>query len=395
MKIGLLGVDDPSDIRTYSGTPFHLAHYPRRAGHEVAILGPYKLRRGRVKIEDRLRRIVTGKQLNPERHPAIAGQYHSIVNEYLDRHPDLDVMLAMSPFCIAGVRVPVPLICWGDTTFAGVLGAYDRYFYHQLSRGTIAQCHRTEQLALSSCDVAIFSSQWAANVARRNYAIAQEKVRVITYGANVLDAPNEEEIRSFIARRSRKTIRMLLIGANWQRKGVDQAIEVTSAMRKRGLDAHLDVLGCLPPAQYRLPEYVSILGKFSKATKEGRSQFAELIGTSHLLILPTVAECAAVVLAEASAFGVPVLATDVGGNSSLVYAGINGSLFPLDAAPKQWAMEGERLAGSGWAAYEEVAWRAARFFSKELSWERSVTRFETVVQDLLSVREEAVLSVSA
>ena len=332
MKIGLLGIDDPSDIRTYSGTPFHLAHYLRRAGHEVTILGPYKLRRGRVQIEDRFRRIVTGKQLNPERHPAIANQYNFIVNEYLDHHPDLDVMLAMSPFCIASVRVPVPLICWGDTTFAGVLGAYDRYFYHQLSPSTIAQCHRTEQLALSSCDLAIFSNQWAANVARRSYAIAQEKVCVITYGANLLDAPSEEDIRNFIARRSRKTIRMLLIGANWQRKGVDKAIEATSALRRRGLDAHLDVLGCSPPAQYALPGYVSILGQISKATAEGRSKLAELIGTSHLLILPTVAECAAVVLAEASAFGVPVLATDVGGNSSLVHAGINGNLFPLDAA---------------------------------------------------------------
>jgi glycosyltransferase involved in cell wall biosynthesis len=386
MKIGLLGLDDPGDIQTYSGIPYHLAHYLRRSGNDVSILGPYPVRRLRVQIENRFLRTLTGKQLIHERHPAIVKQYGEIIRNYSSQHPDLDVLLATSAFCLGTSVASVPLVFWGDSTFAGVLDKYDRYF--NLSPRTVAQCHAAEQQALTSCDLAIFSSQWAANVAQASYQVDPSKIRVITYGANLLVAPEEHEVGHFIALRSREVINLLLIGAQWERKGVDRAIDTVGALRARGFEAGLRVIGCYPPKGRTVPSYVSLGGKISKATPEGRQQFAAAIGASHLLILPTVAECAAVVLAEASAFGVPVLTTDVGGNASLVCPGENGFLLPVTATSAQWADAVEGVVGKGRALYERAAWRAFRYFHQHLSWERAVNRFELEMRALLSAENQ-------
>lgn len=382
MKIGLLGFQDPSSIRTYSGTPFHLAHCLRRAGHEVRTLGPYPVRRRRVQVEDKLRRMFSGKHLIHERHPYVVRQFREIIDTYVDRNPDLDLLLATSLFCVAGARAGVPIVSWGDSTFAGVVGNYDRYF--DLSHKTIRHCHQAEEQAFASCDLAIFSNQWAAEIARTSYSFDVRKLRVIRYGANLLAAPDHDEIMRYVRQRRTDIVKFALIGANWVRKGVDKAIAVTQEIRSRGYDAHLEVLGCRPPVHQVLPEYVSIIDPISKGTAVGRNEFAEFLGTTHLLILPTVAECAAVSLAEASAFGVPVLTTNVGGNASLVQPGINGYLFNPGAEDAEWADGAEMLLGRAGVPYEEIVWGAVDFFRKELSWEQSVSRFEREVQSLIA-----------
>lgn len=391
MKIGLLGLDDPSNIRTYSGTPYHLMHYLRKAGHEVRPLGPYPIRRLRVQLENKLRRAFTGRHLIHERHPHIVRQFAGIIDAYLDRNPDLDVLLATSLFYVAGAQAGIPIMAWGDTTVAGVLGKYERYF--NLSERTVRECHEAEQQGFGSCDLAIFSSCWAADVARTSYSLDPAKLRVIPYGANLLAAPDDDQIFSYLKRRPREILRFVLIGVNWTRKGVNKAIAVTREMRRRGYDARLEVVGCYPPAHQALPEYVSIAGAISKATEEGRTQIANILGTSHLLILPTIAECAAVVLSEASAFGVPALTTDVGGNASLIQPGLNGYLIHPEAEDAEWADRAEMLLGSAGAPYEEMVWRTVRFFRKELTWEQSVVRFEREVQALTAVeRKNALVS---
>jgi glycosyltransferase involved in cell wall biosynthesis len=384
MKIGFLCLDDPTKIRTYSGIPYHLAHYLRRAGNDVAILGPYPVRRLRVRTENALVRMFTGKELIHERHPAMVQQYAKIIGNFNDLHPDLHVFLATSAFHLGTAQANVPLVFWGDTTFAGVVYKYDRYL--NLSQRTISQCHAAEQHALDSCDLAIFSSQWAANVAQEFYSVDPGKIRVITYGANLLRSPSEQEVRDSIALRSDQTVNFLLIGANWWRKGVDKAIATIAELRRRCFDARLKVIGCYPPQGQAIPDYVTLGGKISKDTQEGRDQMADVVGSSHLLILPTVAECAAVVLAEASAFGLPVLTTDVGGNASLVCPGRNGSLLDLHATAEQWADAAESIVGNGRKSYEDAAWRAFRLFHEQLSWERAVTRFEAEMRGLLSAR---------
>ncbi len=109
LRIGLLGIEDPADVGSYSGTSFHLVHFLRAAGNSVSVLGPYPLRhRIPVRLHNRLRRRLTGKGVLWERHWLIAGQYPAIVRRYMERNPELDLLLATSVFSIAGVRSQDP-----------------------------------------------------------------------------------------------------------------------------------------------------------------------------------------------------------------------------------------------------------------------------------------------
>jgi glycosyltransferase involved in cell wall biosynthesis len=381
LRIGLLGIEDPADIRSYSGTPFHLVHYLRAAGNNVSILGPYPLRyRTPVRLHNRLRKQLTGKGLLWERHRLIAGQYPAIVRKYVEQNPDLDLLLATSVFYIAGVQSRIPLVFWADTTVSGVIGRYVRY--QKLSKRTVQRSHEVEQAALTACDMAIFSNQWAADVALDSYDLDPSKVRVINYGANLTETPTREELMRLLTLRGPDQIKLIILGFDWQRKGMAKAIDVAGELRKRGLNVQLQIVGCRPPPGFPVPGYVSLCGKVLKGTPESACRLERLLGESHLLILPTEAECAAVVLAEASAFGVPFISTDVGGNASLVRQDYNGTLLPLEADISVWADEAIRILRDR-GSYERFAWRAYDFFHQSLSWSNAIQRFEEAIRNLL------------
>lgn len=380
LTIGLLGVEDPADVRSYSGTPFHLSHFLRAAGHTVRPLGPYPLRyRSIVRVQNRLAMMALDQQLLWERHALITAQYPEMVNKYVDRNPDLDLLLATSAFMIAKVQTKLPVILWGDTTVAGVLGKYSRYV--KLSERSIKRAHAVEQDGLNACDLAIFSNQWAADVAMRSYDLDPAKVRVITYGPGLVRVPDEVEITRLLSQRGRDRIDLIIIGVHWERKGVARAIEIAGELRSRGMDARLTIVGCLPPSKFVNPGYVSLRGKISKFNAEGVRQITQLLGESHLMILPTVAECAAVALVEANAYGVPFLSTDVGGNSSLVRHNHNGILLPLAADVSAWADAAISILRDR-ENYERIAWQAYDYYHERLSWEHAVSTFEVAVHEL-------------
>lgn len=381
LSIGLLGVEDPADVRSYSGIPFHLAHFLRAAGNDVRMLGPYPLRyRGLVRVHNRLRSLLTRREVLWERHRLITSQYPAIVSGYVDQNPGLDLLLATSVFYIAKVRTKVPLVFWADTTVAGVIGKYQRY--QHLSRRTTVRSHAVDQDALTACDMAIFSNQWAADLALNTYDLRADKVRVINYGPNLLQVPDAAEMVRLLKLRHPEQIKLIALGFDWQRKGMAKAAEIVGELRKRGINAQLQIVGCLPPAKFVTPSYVSLLGKVSKFTPEGIKRLEQLIGESHLLILPTEAECAAVVLAEANAYGVPFVSTDVGGNSSLVRQNFNGILLPLDAGVSAWADAAMHILRDR-KTYERFAWQAYEFFRRHLSYEHAVSEFEQACQELL------------
>ena len=388
LTVGVLGVEDPADVRSYSGTPFHLSHFLRAAGHTVRSLGPYPVRyRALVRIQNRLGIALLSQQLLLERHKLIARQYPGIVSRYTANNPDLDLLLATSAFVIARVKSPLPTILWGDTTVAGVLGKYSRYV--NLSNRTIARAHAVEQEGLDACNLAIFSNQWAADVALNSYKLDPAKVRVINYGPGLVQVPGEDAIAGLLSQRSTQQINVIIIGVHWQRKGVDRAIDVVRELRTRGMNAHLKIVGCTPPPMFVEPSFVSVLGKIPKYSSSGDSQLGRLLGESHLLILPTVAECAAVVLVEANAYGVPFLSTDVGGNSSLVRQNYNGVLLPVGADVCAWADAATTILQDR-GGYERFAWQAYTFFRQRLSWEHAICEFEKqaeVLVDRAALRE--------
>lgn len=381
LKIGLLGVEDPSNVRSYSGTPFHLAHFLRARGHEVRTCGPFRLRHQRLIYHlDRLYRKVTGRHIVWERTPAVTKQYGKVIEQYALANPDLDLFLATSVFFVDGAKTAIPIFAWGDTTVQGVLGLYP--YYSNITKRMIEQSQAVEQRALDACTGVIFSSDWAATTALNAYRIDPGKVHVITYGANILESPDVDDLHLILRERSRTPKTVILVGVEWKRKGVDKAIAAVGVLRRRGIEVRLRVVGCKAPASVQVPDFVDLFGRIPKSTPEGRKQFYELLQTSHVFILPSVAECAAVSLIEANAYGLAVVASDTGGNPSLVRKGENGYLCDPFASPEAWADSLEKILSDP-TEYERISRTAFSLYHTEFCWDVAVARLEKLVQSQL------------
>jgi glycosyltransferase involved in cell wall biosynthesis len=112
------------------------------------------------------------------------------------------------------------------------------------------------------------------------------------------------------------------------------------------------------------------------ATKE---QVREAYWNSHILLLPTRQDFAPQVVAEASAAGLPAIATDVGGLRDRIQDGESGFILPREAAPEQWA---DRI--HGLFAEPEVLRRMSGQARKNAEEFLGLERFDRLVSNVVA-----------
>jgi len=384
MKLGFVGLQDPQSIHSYSGTPYCMAAALKRQGCEIPFFLKLKQQEAAlVGVKNKLSRVIRGKHIICERDRVVARHYPDQINAAVRRH-EVDAVLGTSSFYMVTKNCRIPSVFWGDTTFAGVLNRYP--YYKNLTKRSIDDCHSTEQQALDSCALAVFSNQWAADVASASYKVDPGKIRVIPYGANLFTKLNAVDIASCLRRRDERDWELLFVGVDWERKGAQIAVDTTAAVRARGINARLTLVGCVPPRTVNLPDYVTVIGKIDKSTLKGQALLSALYMQSHLLILPSRAECAAVSLAEASAHGVPSISTNVGGNSTLVEDGVNGYLLPLEAGPTDYANCALQLLADP-SKYAALCWSSHQRFQAELNWDVAVSRLIAEINSVLNLTD--------
>ena len=225
-----------------------------------------------------------------------------------------------------------------------------------------------EAAALAGCRLAIFSSDWAAAKCDRSLRhLAREgegrPVRCKPVGGRTRGRDGSPSGATL----PKNQCRLTLIGVDWHRKRAAFAVEVAVALNARGLATTLTIAGCQPPAGFKLPDCVTIHPFFSKRTPQGQATLARLLGSSHLLIGPSRAEAYGVVFAEASAYGVPSLATRVGGIPTVVRDGVNGRTFDLHAPATAWADTIMSILGDP-VAYEALCRSSLTEYQQRLNW---------------------------
>jgi glycosyltransferase involved in cell wall biosynthesis len=276
-----------------------------------------------------------------------------------------DIIFSATIDPIAYLDCKQPIVFWADATFANIQNFYPQY--SNLCNDVTDNWHQMEKLALQKCKLAIYSSDWAAESAIRDYGADPAKVKVISFGANVDSPFTSETIGSAIAARPTDLCKLLFLGVDWIRKGGDVAYAVAEKLNQSGLKTELTIVGC-DPANSSLPEFVKPLGFISKATAAGQDRISQLLLESHFLILPTLADCTPIVLCEANSLGVPCLSTKVGGLPTTIRNGINGQLFSLDADITDYCDYITNLF-TNYQDYKNLALRAFLEYESRLNWE--------------------------
>jgi glycosyltransferase involved in cell wall biosynthesis len=200
----------------------------------------------------------------------------------------------------------------------------------------------------------------------------------VPFGANVGCTRELRDIEALVAKRCRDVCRLLFLGVDWARKGGDVALQVADLLNRRGIRTELHVAGCEPPMVP--PPFVTCHGFISKSTEQGRNRLDQLMADSHFLILPSRAECFGVVFAEASSFGLPSLATRVGGIPAAVRDGRNGQTFALDASPDEYSNYIETLLVTP-ERYRALALSSFEEYRTRLNWTSAANRVMALIEE--------------
>jgi len=378
-KTAYISTYDSSDIEKWSGSGYFIGQALERECGDVIRIGPlHQYTDAILRAKQAFYKRVAGKRYVADRAPRVLKSYADQISARLkDVRVDVVFSPGTIPICCLESRVPIAF--WTDATIAGMIDFYP--VFSGLCDESIRDLHRMEQSALSNCKLAIYSSDWAAETAIKNYQVDASKVKVVPFGANVESVRDLQTIRTIVAQKGMDVCRLLFIGTEWYRKGGDIAVDIAGSLNAQGLKTELTVLGC--HASGDVPEFVFSKGFVSKKTREGRTLIDRLYAESHFVLIPSRADCVPVVIAEAGSHGVPVVATDVGGVATAVRNTVNGYVLPSTDQFVENACTAILKSMESVSAYRELAINSFGEYSDRLNWKTAGRRVRELLEDVL------------
>jgi glycosyltransferase involved in cell wall biosynthesis len=378
MKIAYVTTYDASDVKNSSGSGYYIAKTLEEQGLRLDYIGPLNKNAKFLFVAKKLffRSFFRQTQF-VEMEPRILQSYARQVSRSLSSL-HIDAVFSPGTIPISALESQKPIIFWSDAVFAGMVNFYPTFCH--FTQESIRNGNQMEADALSRCRLAIYSSEWAANLAVENYKVDKAKVKVVPYGANIHCDRSWEDIKAMIDNRPTNRCKLLFNGVEWSRKGGDKALEIAIRLREQGLPIELSVIGCTPPI--KVPEFVRVYGFISKSDHGGVTALNELYAGSHFLILPSRADACPVVFAEASSFGLPSISRDVGGISSAIRNGLNGRVFSIDADVSEYCSYISDLMLNP-TRYRDLALSAFGEYQSRLNWQVAGKKVKKLLEEFV------------
>jgi glycosyltransferase involved in cell wall biosynthesis len=264
---------------------------------------------------------------------------------------------------IAHLNTDLPIVYSSDATFGLVLDYYPEF--SNVVASCIPEAHAVEQLAIDRAKLILYSSTWAAGSAKKDYHADSAKVHVVPFGANLDEAP---AAASVLKKKTSSICKLLFVGADWEKKGGELALETVVELGRLSVAAELTIVGCCPPKTVRVPPNVQVIRFLNKNDVAQRQQLQQLYLDADFFLLPTRSECYGIVFCEAGAFGLPVIGTDTGGVSEIIHHGENGFLLPEGSRGSEYA----KIIADTFrdrTKYEELQHNSRADFEKRLNWD--------------------------
>ena len=370
VKVAVVSHDSRDDVRAFSGIPHHMT---KALGARAELTGyvrvpPFDLRSA-------LAGGTAGRRLLEDAGAVASRALECIEAEFV--------------LCSGGAMVPelrsrVPVVQWHDSTWHALLRLPFDDFAHRYPF-----LREWDQRVLDRCALVAYAADWVRDDTLAHYDGDPTRVVVVPFGANLSDG-EEISLEQILDLRRRPPLRLAFIGVDWERKGLMQAHRLLIRLRRLGLDAELTVLGAAPEddgptgtwlgdcgglerATLRADPHVRLLGFVDKSVEGGRETVRAVLSETHYLVHPAAFECFGIVLAEAAAYGVPVLALDAYGPRTVVRNGRTGHLFPpegfVDGASAVILAHLENP-----LCYEAEVRAARSEYLRRLNWTASVDR---------------------
>jgi glycosyltransferase involved in cell wall biosynthesis len=371
LKIAYVTVYDAQDVNQWSGLPFYISETIKKYIGEIEFIGNLKSKYTIKNIYKKIYYKFVEQKYFLDRTEENGKYYASQVKKKI-KGKSFDLIFAPGTIPIAYLDICSPIFFWTDANFHGMLN----YYFTNLCKETIYDGDKMEKIALEKSSLAIYSSEWAANGTINYYKINPEKVIVIPFGANISNIPSKDELKYKL----NKEIQLLFVGKDWERKGGAIAFETLKKLNELGVNAHLTVVGCIPP-QVIEDNKMTVIPFLDKNKKEDEEFLRKLYLSSDFFLMPSRKECYGVVFCEAAAFGLPVLSTITGGIPTIVKDGINGYLLPKEATGNDFANKIIEIMDNN--SYEKLSISSRQRYEEILNWDSAGQKLREEIQRIL------------
>ncbi|HEX2681600.1 MAG TPA: glycosyltransferase family 4 protein, partial [Candidatus Dormibacteraeota bacterium] len=175
--------------------------------------------------------------------------------------------------------------------------------------------HRFNVRALAAASRLVTWCRLAADSLVMDYGVPRSKIEVIAPGVDM------DLFRPLAGRQDAGRIRVLFVGGQFERKGGTDLLE---AARGLGDRMELDLVTADVPG--RLP--VGLTVRVHHGLRPQSPELIDLYRRAHIFVLPSRGDCMPQAVTEATACGLPVVATRVGAISEMVEDAVTGYLVP-------------------------------------------------------------------
>jgi len=284
----------------------------------------------------------------------------------------VDYIMVIHHFYIAyWLKTKKPIIYHSDATFEII----DEYYIHNLWDWNKRQAESIELEALKNASLHLSSSNWRNDSVINHYKINPSKCRVLEYGP-CLDIANTTKIKE-----KGSVLQLLFFGVEWSRKGGDIAVETCRLLNEMGVNAVLTIVGIKQLPEFCIgKDYINFIGYLNKNEEKQYKKLQSILTTTDILLLPTKAECSAIVYCESAAYGIPVITYETGGVSNYVINNVNGYRLPLESGPTEFAEKiKEMIKGNN---LERLSEGGLEIASSKLNWTNWTEEFLKYFNDI-------------
>lgn len=272
----------------------------------------------------------------------------------------------------------VPLIVTFHTLERVKAEALDAFSEHRAAQ---------EAAALACADAVLASCDVEAEQFVRLYGADPARVHVVPLGVeHAFFGPGPRaEARRALGLDAESTT-LLYVGRIQELKGADLALETLVELRARGRDARLVVVGgpsgsdgrATLSALHQRVAAARVIADVAFVAPQAHQLLGSFMRAADVTLVPSRSESFGLVALESSACGTPVVASAVGGLTTLVTPGVNGELL-LSRDPVAWADAVEWATDPSRAG--ELSAAAARL-AAPYTWRAAAQRLAELVEEL-------------
>lgn len=311
---------NPNDINNWSGTTWHILKTLEKK-HRVTVVGTHVL--------SQTAHFAMKNFSNKKAHGEYSLLFGKLCSEIINQASDCDLVffgdLQLAPY----LEIDIPVVHLSDVNYH----LFKDYIPQNKNEKREKINEKKERKLLNEIyTTIIYSSEWVKRNTVEYYGVNPHKIHVVEFGANI---PHPTDYQAEIAT---DVCNLVFIGRNWEKKGGDKVLGAYKKLKSEGFPCTCTLIGSVPPDfSDNEDSDLTLIPFLDKSKPEHLERLCNILKTAHFLVLPTEFDAFGIVFCEASAYGVPSIAANVGGVSQPVREGKNGFLLPPDATAEDYA----------------------------------------------------------